>query len=115
MKNPTTPRTGTQIEAKLARWAELAKQRAAIDSELETIKASVNSYLQRYEKDEAVSGNFHVLRVNRPVWTYSNIIQAAEKNIKDQKKFEREHGLATAKDSYYLKGIFQISVVDSND
>jgi VCBS repeat-containing protein len=85
-----------------ARYADIKKQIAELEDQLEELKPEVTAELKELPNNSAKLpfGVFNLQK--RAKWTYSETIQQLDQQLKAGKKEEEQNGIATAEYTEYV-------------
>ena len=89
-------------EELFARYAQLKRQMAELEDEMEELKPQLADELKALpeSKVKTAFGMFSIQR--RAKWTYSEVTQQLEGELKTRQKQEQQDGIATAEFSEYM-------------
>lgn len=85
------------------RYAELKRQIAVLDEELRGLQPMITEELKqlRDARLKTSVGIFTILR--KANWTYSEVVQRLEEQLKSRQKVEKDDGTATAEYTEYVQ------------
>jgi len=86
----------------IQRYIELRTQIAALEAEIETIKPGIVAHVHDVGDSLQFGGYLFRSRVSR-TWSYSEAVAGLQMQIRDRKRKEIEHGVATIKkETHYV-------------
>jgi hypothetical protein len=103
------PTTG--IGERLAEVQALKVQIDALEAKLDEHKAYLLGHAIRNNLDGLRLGPLTLSRRERPTWTYSDTLKAAEAKLKARKTVEQQNGTATCKKSEHLVVTFDAKAI----
>ena len=90
-------------EELFARYAQLKRQMAELDDEIEELKPKLAEELKTLP-DSKLKTDFGAFSIQRKArWTYSEVAQQLESELKTRQKQEQQDGIATAEYSEFVQ------------
>lgn len=111
MANVKDYTAGSPIGARISKVQALKAQIEALEAQLDEEKAYLLGHAIRNNLDGLRCGVVTLSRRERPAWTYTDKVKAAEARLKAQKAAEQKSGAATAKVSEHIVVTFDVKAL----